>query len=594
MRRFIIRILRALLIAFLSLLGSYVMWLEGERIDPARDVAAFIDPADAVQAVLSHDGQPAFTVIESIRRKKTFRADMWRAGAASLFLAGGIAAFWIVTSSVVRLIRGGEVNASPLPAKRWSLDTPLLWFSKSAFWTIGAACQGCQIWGSTGSGKTTGSLSAICLAFLRAGFGGIFLTCKPDDRAVYERYIRAAGREADLMLFGPGHKHTFNFLDAELAAGAGFVENLTELLSTVVELADRNSGHGGRDDESFWRRMVRQLCRNSIQLLVMAKGKVRVSDLYRLVTSAPLSPDQVRSAQWQDASFCFQCMAEADGKAKTPQERADYDLIVSYFAGEWANLSDRTRSVVLSSFSTTIDTLNRGTVRDLISSPVSTIRPDMAQDGKLIIVDAPVMVHNEIGQYLQVIFKFCLQRAQNRRDANSNPRPVFIVCDESHLLAVSADQVFQTTARSTRTCVVYATQSISNYLAAFGGEKTEPEVHSLLGNLQLQVFHQQTDIRTNQYAADLVGRTRQVLCNSSNSYQQDDWPLMLDGLGAPTQTTAGMTETIDYELQPGAFTSLATGGPPRWEVEAIVYQGGKRFKETGRTWMPVTFRQNTK
>lgn len=70
--------------------------------------------------------------------------------------------------------------------------------------------------------------------------------------------------------------------------------------------------------------------------------------------------------------------------------------------------------------------------------------------------------------------------------------------DESHLLAVSSDQVFQTTARSSRTTVVYATQSLSNYLAAFGGEQSEAEVHSLLGNLQTQIFHQQVDTRTNQ------------------------------------------------------------------------------------------------
>lgn len=594
MFRFLIRLSRALIVAFAALVVGSVMYVEGERIAAEARSGNSVAAADTGAAQVNHHDQPAFTNIETNRRRRTIRAEVLMIGGVSLALAGLVAPVWVVASSLVRLLRGDRAQRTPSPEKRWSLDAPLLRFSRKSVWTIGAACQGCQIWGSTGSGKSTGSLAAICLAFLRAGFGGAFLTCKPDDRAVYERYIREAGREADLMLFGPGHKHTFNFIDAELKAGAGFVENLTALLTTVTELADRNSGHGGREDESFWRKMVRQLCRNSIQLLVMAYGKVTIADLYRLVTTAPLSVEQALSQSWQKSSFCYACLEEADGKVKSAQERADYELIVSFFTFEWAGLSDRTRSTVLSSYSTTIDVLNRGVMRDLISSPESTVRPDMAQDGKLIIVDAPVMVQNEIGQYLQVIFKYCLQRAQSRRDTSVNPRPVFLVCDESHLLAVSADQVFQTTARSTRTCVVYATQSISNYLAAFGGDKAEPEVHSLLGNLQLQVFHQQTDIRTNQYASELVGRARQILCNSNNSYQQDDWPLMMNGLGAPTQTTAGMQEVIDFELQPGAFTSLATGGPPKWEVEAIVYQGGRRFAETGRTWMPVTFKQKTK
>ena len=99
----------------------------------------------------------------------------------------------------------------------------------------------------------------------------------------------------------------------------------------------------------------------------------------------------------------------------------------------------------------------------------------------------------------------------------ANPRPTFIVVDECHLLAVSADQVFQTTARSSRTAVVYATQSISNYLSAFGGPQAEAEVHSLLGNLQTQVFHQQTDTCTNSYAAELIGRTRQFMTSANSS-----------------------------------------------------------------------------
>jgi hypothetical protein len=44
-------------------------------------------------------------------------------------------------------------------------------------------------------------------------------------------------------------------------------------------------------------------------------------------------------------------------------------------------------------------------------------------------------------------------------------------------------------------------------------------------------------------------------------------------------------------VQPNRFATLKKGGPPHWEVEGIVYQGGRRFSTTGKPWMPVCFRQ---
>lgn len=531
--------------------------------------------------------------MEGERQAVWGRGDDWKVTAVLILIFGGAV---VPIGIVVQGVRRRRARLGPVATRKegqWGLGRVLFWLSKHDPITIGDMCMGCQIWGSTGSGKSTGSMAAICRAFLSkaAMFGGVFFTVKPDDRQVYERYIREAGREKDLLVYGPGHGHTFNFIMSELRAGGKFIENLTSLLTTVVELGERQSpGGGGRGEDFYWKRMLRQLCRNSIQLLVMAKGTFTVSDLYKVVISAPLSLDQVISKGWQSTSFCFECLMLADARQKTPQERHDYELLVSFFTNEWATLASRTRSIVLSSFSTTIDILNRGEARDLLSSPTPTIDPAMVQEGKLIIVDAPIMVHNELGQYLQIILKYCLQRAQNRRDVSKNPRPVFLVCDESHLLTVSADQVFQTTARSTRTCVVYATQSISNYLSVFG-EKAEPEVHSLLGNLQLQIFHQQTDIRTNQYASELIGKSRQILCHANNSYQGEDGYPLFGGLSEPHQTSAGMNEVIDFELQPSHFTSLAKGGPPHWKVGAVVYHGGRQFRSNGRTWLPVQFDQ---
>ena len=205
----------------------------------------------------------------------------------------------------------------------WDLSTPILWFSETDAWTIGHACQGAQIWGGTGSGKSTGSLAAIVLAFLRAGFGGLFLTSKPEDRRTYERYCRLTGRLGDLMIFGPEQPLRYNALDAELRrrdAGAGLTENIVTLLGTLLEVSDAIPDNAKVKIRATGNAPDRQLLRNAVELLVMAKDRLSVPELYKLVVSAPVSFEQVGSESWRKGSFCFRCLEEADARGKTERQ----------------------------------------------------------------------------------------------------------------------------------------------------------------------------------------------------------------------------------------------------------------------------------
>jgi hypothetical protein len=471
----------------------------------------------------------------------------------------------------------------------WDLSAPLLEWAPGMPWTVGDAFQGTQVFGSTGAGKSSGSMAAICPAFLRAGFGGLFLCVKREDRDTYTRYVREAGRLDDLLVFSPDNSLRYNFIASEREGGSGsmgLVENLTALLMTVTELGQRGSGGGGQDNERYFRLEATRLARNGLLALVLGRPTVTVPELHRLITSAPTTPEQVQSPEWQRSSFCFQCLQAADRAAKSDSMRADFDLALTFFLTEWPGLSSRTRSVVQSTLTSATDLLSRGAARDMLSAPSPNVSPAMMYDGAIMIADFPVLLYQDVGQLIQVILKFCWQRSHSRRDVAANPRPTFIVADESHLLTVDADQTFQTTARSTRTAVVYATQSISTYLDVFG-HHAEPKVHTLLGNLQTQIFHQQTDIRTIEYIQQLIGRSRQFVM-SGNSTSDSDWLSPLFGTGSGS--SAGFSETYEFELQAREINSLAKGGPPRWMTEAIVYQGGRQF-EDGRTWMRATFPQ---
>ena len=168
--------------------------------------------------------------------------------------------------------------------------------------------------------------------------------------------------------------------------------------------------------------------------------------------------------------------------------------------------------------------------------------------------------------------------------------------DEAQHFVTSYDMQFQTTCRAAWVATVLLSQNYSNFVAALGGgEKGRAETDSLLANLNTKILHANGDPVTNEWAAGLIGRTRQFFANGNTTHSGDDrWSavLGLDWLGHNGSTSAGFSESFEFEVQPREFTRLRTGGPANgWCVDAIVFQNGRVFKQSGRSWLPVTFWQ---
>jgi hypothetical protein len=487
-------------------------------------------------------------------------------------------------------------NNRGTPRDLWPLSRPLLRWSGDDVWTIGSACEGTLCLGATGSGKSTGSGRAMALAMLRAGFGGLVLTAKADERRVWESYCRETKRTGDLIVFGPNNPYRFNFLDYELnrkGDGAGLTENIVQLFSTILEVAERGSGSsGGREDENYWKRANRQLMRNAIDLLALGMGRISVPDLYRLVISAPSFFNQINDECWQKESFCFQLLKEADRRAKTEVQRRDFGIVADYFLLELVGLSEKTKSVILSTFTSMADLFLRGVLRDLFSAETN-LTPEAVQAGKIVLIDMPCKEFGEVGQFAQVLWKYAFQRCIERRDVRQSPRPTFLWADEAQHFVTSYDMQFQTTCRAARVATVLLSQNVSNFYAALGGsEKGKAEATSLFANLNTKVFHAQADPVTNEWAASLMGRTRQMFANGNTSYSPDDYTSSMMGFSPAGNTSAGFSESMEFEVQPSVFTQLRTGGLGyKGMIDAIVFQNGRRFHETGRTWLPVTFTQ---
>jgi hypothetical protein len=110
-------------------------------------------------------------------------------------------------------------------------------------------------------------------------------------------------------------------------------------------------------------------------------------------------------------------------------------------------------------------------------------------------------------------------------------------------------------------------------------------VNSFLGNLVNKFFCQQDEELTNRWAADTIGKVRQLLNNYSHSHQTAD-----TGFYRPS-ATSGAGETIDYDCPPREFQLLANGGSRNgYTVEAIAFGGG-RVWSNGKTWIRIRFRQ---
>jgi hypothetical protein len=465
------------------------------------------------------------------------------------------------------------VPEPPTPAiEPFDGRTPILDFGEGQEWTLRDAYEGVQIFGGTGSGKTSGSGAALALSFLNQGFGGLVLTAKPDERALWEDYCAAAGRE--LAVFGPNSHHRFNFLEYEFSRGglgAGLTRNVAELF---VSIADINQGKSGGGMETYWKNGLNQLLCRTIDLTTTATGELTLPVLLDVIMSAPQSISEANSEAWKSDSFCAQCLQEAEAK-RTEANAPDLDHTKRFWLREFPALGDRTRSSIISMFTVIADGFLTGPIRELYCTDL-TIVPEETHQGKIILIDLPIEVYNEVGVVAQLLWKLSWQRATARREPQKDGGiPTFLWADEAQFFASSNDLKFQATARSKRACTVYLTQNLPTYYERGGKDRT----HALLGNLQTRIFHSQGDHVTNSYAADTIARG--VTSRSSTNVSTGNGGMSF-----------GTSEAVDYVVPPAEFQRLRRGGLENGNlVDAYIFQAGRIWRSTGESFLKAAFKQ---
>jgi hypothetical protein len=458
-------------------------------------------------------------------------------------------------------------------------------------WRIKDACEGTMIFGGTGSGKTSGSGRAIATSFLRAGFGGLVLCAKPDEPALWRSYAAQTGRDSDLVMFGGEPGWSFNFLHHESqrsGAGAGLTENIVNLFMEVSSIGSGDARAQGGNP--FWERAMRSLVRNCVDLLVMAGEPVSLHAMFDIVRSAPADTASLASQPWRSRSCCWRQLELARERAIGKSWEIDCREVAGYWLSHFPTLGEKTRGSIVAMFSTLAEALMRGKMRELFCEGTN-VRPEDAIAGRIIVVDLPVKEWSEVGRMAAVLWKYCLQKSVERRadNADGKGRPLFIWADECQHFTSRYDPLFQATARSSRAATVYLTQNYPSLSAALGGGADgRAMTDTLLGNMGTRIFHANSDRETNQLAADLVGKRVQCLRSVGSGSS-----LSLGGQASVgSSSSRGRSENMDYEIQPMEFSTLSKGGIENGLTsEALVFQNGRIWEGTRRTWQKIAFQQ---
>ncbi|UFH54805.1 type IV secretory system conjugative DNA transfer family protein [Spirosoma sp. KNUC1025] len=498
---------------------------------------------------------------------------------------------------------------------QFNLDQPLIEFASrfgNAAFTIRHAVEGIMVCGGIGSGKSSGSGRLLALKYLTAGFGGLVLCTKPDEKEVWQEYCRQTGRADDLIVIEPGGENFFNFLEYESSRSSNqtTTDMLVQVLKTVIRAGQEQDA--GASQDPFWENSTDSLIGSTIDLCRLAYGKVSVKDMYEIVQSIPKSLDDLQRENEADEVKPFRKAFEAaqnfvnaqvnlwqeqltEEDLNRMQDKAVYEaamldalpdlrllkMMDGFFFDTLIGLSSKTRSVIDMTFAGFLYRLLREPIYSLFCRYPSTVVPEFCLEGSIILINLPVKIYEKAGRDAQILFKYCWQRAMEKRDVRENPRPVFLFADECQYFLHEGDQLTQTTARSSRICTVYLTQNLHNLYAAMGGLKSEYRVKSFLGTLATKIFGANSDPETNRYASELIGDDYFLDESSSTTIAQN------------FSQTKGQSRKLERIVRPEEFQRLRTGGPlNNYRVEAYLYRQGDSLMNNGLNHVKLTFNQN--
>ena len=481
----------------------------------------------------------------------------------------------------------------------WDDNEGLLNFGNSQsdadVWRLRDACEGTAIFGAVGSGKTSGSGSAVARTYLQAGFGGLVLTAKPDEAARWLRMCWETGRARDCVHLTVDSGHRLNFLQYETQRPGkriAITDDLIALFRCLLEVISRSRKSGGNNEE-FWTNTTDQLMRKLFDVFLLAGEPLSLNRLVRFMNHAP--KDLKRN--WRtDATFAAVLnLAGKNANKGTNEDRRVFQEADEYWTDAYPRITEGTQSGIITSFSAMADNLSGRGIHEMLGTTTS-LTPEMILSGKVVILDVPLKGNVQSGLMVQAIWKLLFQQAAERRADKGLPtaRPAFLWEDEGHLFFSHNDVNFQPTARDIRAPHVIISQNLHNFFDQGHGNHA---VEAVFSAMNTHIFHTNGDLNTNVWASRRIGELRSLKLTTSGLFK----PLRDKDISfsrrRPEEVehvgTMQIEEEIKEAFRPEDFALLKRGGDGR--CEAVILWLSHQFAGNGhRNFCVKTFSQEPK
>ncbi len=471
-------------------------------------------------------------------------------------------------------------------------STPILALSAHDLLYLGSTWEGILITGSPGSGKSACSGKQLALGLLRVPkSGALILTAKSEETQNWIRYAKECGREKDLILFN-AESGCFDPLFYEWTRpgrGAGDLESIIDLFSTLVAIGKQDTGHS---QDAFWQRGCEQLIRNALKLLDLAGERISIATLDRVIKSLPTRPDEHEEGAWQKKSYCAQLIGQVRSRQETlsPEQWSDLEVCTQYIFKKWPAFDERPRSSLEMTWSGMADKFLFNPFNRLFCSGACSFSPEMTtHEGRIVICDFPMLEYGiETGKTINVLLKLIFQRSWLRRNLAESPNPVFLWQDEFQYFATPrSDNFFQQTCRGSRVTVVCLTQNILNLAEELGESQPGSKTKSFLGNLAIKIFHQQNESETCTYASEQIGKEYRYI---------DNFNAGSNGESGQSHASVGASRQLAFLIEPITFSRLTKPDSSNPLAQAVVYLSGKTFNASiteqnpkGRNYLSVFF-----
>jgi hypothetical protein len=397
-------------------------------------------------------------------------------------------------------------------------------------WSWEDLTKNCIVFGQTGSGKTVCVLNALLDGVLASTArsahppSGLILDPKGDFCGKLRALCARHGREPDLLVIDPSRPAEslrWNPLDSpddELELASRF--------AAVMECLGQKAG-----DDSFWVDSARKFIRHAIALIRLtnpAGQPPSFAQVGQLAASLPAVVDRTDRLDYCDPS-CDQCL--------------------NFFANEWCDLADNTRSSIQAHITNMIDPFLLRPYSELFAGRSTARLADVVEGGKILYVHMPIAdkeaMARMVGTFVKLeYFREVLKRPNKKRSS-------FFLCDEFQVFFTAAqgkgDADFFERSRQSNHVNVIATQNLPALLKVTARKEV---AQNLIGNCAVKIFLRNTDKETNEFASDLFGKE---LVAHGNSGGQAHGGLRLAVMGAAGQTS----DQYDQVIRPERFAELA-------------------------------------